>query len=111
VQSIPKPPKDLSVEARKMWRDIIAEYGIDDAVGLRLLRNACESFDVIQAAQKEVRADGLLIGDGEKRKPHPLLPTMRDARSSMLHSLKALNCDLEPLRDRSGRPPGAGERG
>jgi hypothetical protein len=39
-------------------------------------------------------------------KPHPLLAAERDARSQFLQGLKSLNLDLEPLRDRPGRPPG-----
>jgi glutathione S-transferase len=39
-------------------------------------------------------------------KPHPLLATERDARAQFLAALKALNLDLEPLRDRVGRPGG-----
>ncbi len=41
-----------------------------------------------------------------QRKPHPLLAAERDARAQMLAALKALNLDLEPLKDR-GRPPGS----
>jgi hypothetical protein len=37
-------------------------------------------------------------------KPHPLLPIERDSRQAFLAGMKALNLDLEPLRDRPGRP-------
>lgn len=106
-----KPPKGLSPEGRRMWKEIIAEYGIDDSVGLQLLRSACEAFDICQMAQSKIRAEGMTITDRHLQvKPHPLLAAMRDARSSMLNALKALNCDLEPLRDKPGRPPGTGRR-
>lgn len=102
----PKPHAGLSPEARRMWREIQTEFAIEDAVGLRFLRNAVESYDLVQKAQQQIRRDGLMVGDEEKRRPHPLLSTMRDARAAMLQSLKALNCDLEPLRDKPGRPGG-----
>jgi hypothetical protein len=39
-------------------------------------------------------------------KPHPLLPIERDSRAAFLAGMKALQLDLEPLRDHPGRPGG-----
>ena len=40
-------------------------------------------------------------------KSHPLLSVERDSRAQYLAALKALNLDLEPLRDKPGRPGGS----
>jgi hypothetical protein len=55
-----------------------------------------------------IAAEGM-IARGSKRQPraHPLLGVERDARAAMVAALKALNLDLEPLRDGPGRPPGS----
>lgn len=100
-------PSGLSPEAQGWWRSIVAEYQISDGAGLLLLQSALEAFDRVRAAQVAIAADGL-VQRGSKRQPraHPLLTVERDARAAMLASLKALNLDLEPLRDRPGRSGG-----
>lgn len=85
----------------------MAEYQIDDQAGLLLLQTALEAFDRMKAAQERINADGEAVTDRFGQiKPHPLLPAERDARAQMLAALKQLNLDLEPLRDRPGRPGG-----
>jgi len=102
-----KAPGHLSLEAKKIWREILSEYQIDDAVGLRILRVALESFDRAQKAREEIDREGMTIIDkAGQTKSHPLLPIERDNRAAFLAGLKALNLDLEPLRDRAGRPAG-----
>lgn len=102
-----KAPAHLSKEAKIMWNDLIDEYGIGDCAGLRILRVALESFDRAQAARENIDRVGLLVKDKFGQvKPHPLLPIERDSRAAFLSGLKALNLDLEPLRDRPGRPGG-----
>lgn len=102
-----KPPDHLSAEAKKVWRDLLAEYQIDDVAGLRILRTALESFDRAAEARRQIDNEGLTVLDrwGQK-KAHPLLAVERDNRAAFLAGLKALNLDIEPLRDRAGRPPG-----
>ncbi len=102
-------PKTLSPESRGWWRKLTKEYGIDDAGGLLVLRTALEALDRMRDAQAQVREGGAMLEDrwGQK-KPHPLLTVERDSRAQMLMALKQLNLDLEPLRDRAGRPSGGG---
>ncbi len=100
-----KPPSTLLVPGKQMFASVAQEYLIDDSVGLKLLQSACEAYDLIQQCEAQLKADGLMIGPPDRRKVHPLLSTVRDARSAMLQNLKALNCDLEPLKN-VGRPAG-----
>lgn len=100
-------PKHLSVESKKIWKEILDEYSIEDAAGLRILRVALESFDRAQSAREAIDKDGMTVKDkAGQTKPHPLLPIERDSRAAFLSGLKSLNLDLEPLRDRPGRPGG-----
>jgi hypothetical protein len=61
----------------------------------------------MRSAQKQIKTDGETYRDrfGQIR-AHPLLPVERDARAQYLAGLRALNLDVEPLRDRPGRPGG-----
>ena len=105
--STQKPPVHFTSETKRIWQEIIDEYAIDDAAGLRILRVALEAFDRAQAARATIDKDGMTVKDKfGQTKPHPLLPIERDSRAAFLAGLKALNLDLEPLRDRPGRPAG-----
>lgn len=100
-------PKHLSTEAAGWWSKLSQEYDISDDGGRLLLQTALEAFDRMRRCQAAVAKDGELVMDRfEQPKPHPLLPTERDCRAQMLAALKQLNLDIEPLRDRPGRPGG-----
>jgi P27 family predicted phage terminase small subunit len=104
---MPKPPTHISAAAKKLWNDIFTEYSIEDAAGMAILRAALEAFDRSQAARKAIKKDGMTItGRDGQVKSHPLLTVERDNRAAFLAGLKALNLDLEPLRDSPGRPGG-----
>ncbi len=100
-------PKHLSPEAATWWGRLTGEYQLDDDAGRLLLQTALEAFDRMRSCQAAILRDGELVKDRfEQLKPHPLLPTERDCRAQMMAALKALNLDLEPLRDAPGRPGG-----
>jgi P27 family predicted phage terminase small subunit len=100
-------PNHLSADAKSWWRKLQAEYDISDDAGRLLLQTALEAFDRMRGCQRAIKRDGIQVKDRfEQLKPHPLLSTERDARAQMLAALKALNFDLEPLRDKPGRPGG-----
>lgn len=107
MNKIAKSPSHLSKEAKSTWKKIISAYQIEDEAGLKILRTACEAFDRAQKCREQIDRDGLTVEDAKGQiKPHPLLPIERDSRQGFLAGLKALNLDLEPLRDRPGRPGG-----
>ena len=102
-----KPPKGLSREAARWWRKLIAEYAIEDEAGYLILQTSLEAFDRMREAQRVLKEDGLVVVDrfGQK-KSHPLTTIERDSRAQMMAALKALNLDVQPLRDGPGRPSG-----
>lgn len=92
------PPKKLSAEAKRLWREIVSEYRIDDASGLLILQTALEAFDRMRQAQAIIKKEGASFRDRfEQIKSHPMLIVERDSRSQMLQALKGLNLDIEPL--------------
>ena len=100
-------PKHLSSEAKQFWKNLVDEYCIEDTAGLRILRVSLEAYDRAQAARMAIDEDGMTVRDKFNQiKPHPLLPVERDSRAAFLSGMKALNLDLEPLRDKPGRPGG-----
>jgi P27 family predicted phage terminase small subunit len=101
------PPKHLGAESKKLWRELVTEYKIDDPAGLAILKSALEARDRAEECRKSIEKQGAVFKDRfNSPKQHPLLSVERDARSAFLAGLKALNLDIEPLHDRPGRPPG-----
>jgi phage terminase small subunit len=104
--SIPKAPKNLSREARDLWRKILVYYELDDSA-LLVLHGGLECFDRMRQAQVAIAKQGLTIVDRfGQMKQNPNLLTERDSKAGLLRHLKALNLDLEPLHDGPGRPGG-----
>lgn len=86
-----RPPQIvLFTEAREWWKKINDGWQLDDSA-LLLLESALESFDRMREAQRILRREGIVIRDrfGQK-KQHPATLTERDAKMSMIRSLKAL---------------------
>ena len=100
IREAPKPPTGLRRYGSALWKTILDEYEIEDAGGLAHLLAACRSEDDIQRIRRQVEADGDLVKDrfGQPRE-HPLLAACRGAETIRRAALKALNLDLEPLRD------------
>ncbi|MFN2269047.1 MAG: hypothetical protein ABR533_12280 [Desulfonatronovibrio sp.] len=102
-----KYDKNTKPAARRETNRLIKEYDIFDPGGEALLRTFASAFSLELRCQEQIDTEGLTIIDRfEQVKPHPLLPTLRDARAQKLAALKALNLDLEPLESKPGRPPG-----
>jgi P27 family predicted phage terminase small subunit len=102
-----KPPKHLSSEAKKIWRSLTTEFDLCDMAGQKILAAALEAFDRAAAARQAIDRDGMTVLDKSNQiKPHPLLACERDSRAAFLAGLKALNLDLEPVKNGPGRPSG-----
>ena len=103
----PRSPKGLSPEARRWWNRLHAGYQLTDEAALLTLQTTLEAFDRMREAQEIVRTEGMTVKDrfGQPR-AHPASVVERDSRAAMMAGLKALNLDVEPLRDGVGRPGG-----
>lgn len=106
-----RTPVHLGPAGTKLYRELTAEYGIADAAGLRLVETAAHCMDRLRAAQAIIADQGTMTTDRYGLpKVHPACNLERDARNGLLAALKALNLDLEPLRDGPGRPANGGVR-
>lgn len=103
MKKIPAP-SGLSKESEALWDGIMQEYQIADTAGLMLLETLCKLNDEIIECREMIEKEGLtVLNRYDKPKPHPLLDVERRARGQFLQVLKALNLDLEPLKN-VGRP-------
>ena len=107
----PQPPGHLGKHGRAFWRAVQAEYSVADAAGLELLTTAATCLDRMRAAQAAIAQHGeLTIDRYGSPKLNPACGLEKDARAGFLASVRALNLDLEPLRDAPGRPAGTFNR-
>src|SRR4051812_44268263 len=94
------PPAHLKPDGAEFFRVIAEQYRIDDAAGLSLLCVAGECVDRMRAAQAAIAEHGEVVTDRyEQVKINPACTLEKEARNGFLAALKALNLDLEPLRD------------
>lgn len=99
------PPDHLRPAGKAFFASVVSEYGIADAAGAALLSTAAECLDRMRAAQASIAEHGELVTDRYGApKLNPACALEKDARSGFLAAMRALNLDLEPLRDGPGRP-------
>ena len=98
-------PSHLEEAGLKLWAEMVVEYGISDPAGLALLTTAAECLDRMRSAQKSISKHGEIVVDRYGApKLNPACNLEKDARNGMMAAFRALNLDLEPLRDGPGRP-------
>ena len=100
-----KPLSNLTKEAAELWQSLSIEYDIADSGGLLLLSTALEAFDRMRQAQAMLKESGLVVSTASGMKPSPGIALERDSRQGMLVALRHLHLDVEPMRDKIGRPP------
>lgn len=83
------PPTDLGESGATLWRAIMSEYRVDDAPRRQMLLQICYAADIAETARER----GLLKDE-------------LAARAFVTRGLHRLNFDVEPTRERAGRPPG-----
>jgi phage terminase small subunit len=101
------PPPHLGEAGLRLWHDIQRSYAIDDPGGRALLAIACEAGDRLASCRLQLDRDGEVIMVRGLPRAHPAAQIERDARSAQIRALKELRLDVEPLRDKPGRPSGS----
>jgi hypothetical protein len=88
-------PAHLEADERKLWKQIITQYQIQDAAGLKILQAGLEAHQRARLARTQIDEEGMTFIDrfGQK-KGHPLLSTERDSRTAFLAALKLLNLEI-----------------
>jgi P27 family predicted phage terminase small subunit len=108
----PRAPKHLRKDGAQLYRDIAAEYEITDSAGTALLTTACECLDRMRAAQRAIEEHGEMTLDRYGcPKINPAIGLEKDSRAHFILALKALSLDIEPIRNRVGRPALSGYTG
>lgn len=99
MKTKPKPPKDLSPKAKKLWRDMQEEYEIDDTAGLHLLDEMSSAYDRALRAEETLKKEGMTILDRFGiPKPHPANSAYRDSKNVQLRCLRMLH-DIGPTEE------------
>jgi hypothetical protein len=98
-------PKGLSTEARRLFRETLEQYQIDDAPSLVLLGNACRALDRLRNAEAKVKAEGAVYSDRfGQPKAHPAAARVDAENLTLQRSLRELGINLSPLPSQA-RPP------
>jgi P27 family predicted phage terminase small subunit len=97
--SSPTPPAHLTRAAKKLWRQVLADYELDPH-HLEMLAAALQAWDRMNEAREILAAEGVTYRDrfGAPRK-HPAVSIEENARTAFLRSLRELDLDGEPLPD------------
>jgi phage terminase small subunit len=104
VARLAPPPSHLEEPEQALFRQLIAEYAIDDSASISLLATAMEAHQRARRARERIAADGEVVKNrfGELR-PHPCVVIERDARDAYLRALRALRLEPKPAKA-TGRP-------
>jgi hypothetical protein len=85
----PQPPKGAGAAGAKLWREVLAEYELEQHE-LLLLREAVRTIDALDALEARVSADGPLLGSSQGDRAHPALVEARQQRIALARLLAAL---------------------
>ena len=103
-----EPPEHLSEEMRTWWGSIVATYALEQR-HLKVLLAACESWDRMREAGRQLQQSGLVFKDRfGKPKAHPAVAIERDARVGFLRAIRELGLSDgdTPGEARPPRPEG-----
>ena len=96
-----KPPKHLSRDAKRIWRQICSTWDLQNSPdALLILRTGLEAFDRLQQAREVLDKEGVTVNTktaaGEIRVlKHPALETEKAARAGLLQAFRMLGLEFE----------------
>ena len=101
-RKMPKTPRGLGKDGRKLWRSILADVADDwelDARDLAFLETACRAADVIAELEATVERDGSMIaGSRGQLIVNPAVAEMRQQRTTQTAALRRVELDAPPSR-------------
>ena len=96
--SAPKAPDGLSTRARRLWRDVLAEYELS-AAELEVLRSALVALDRADQAAAVVDAEGVVVVDRYgSPKAHPATDIEARNRTIFARLVAQLGVKVTPER-------------
>ena len=103
--SIITPPRKLGKHGLTLWREIHAEYRVDDYAGIELLMQACTTLDRAEALAACVARDGETLRTKTGLRIHPAVREELAARAFICRTLERLGITTEAIKS-PGRPGG-----
>jgi len=101
-----KSNRKLGKHGSILWRDVMAEYQIEDVGGLELLASACQQLDRAERCRETIDRDGEMVRGKTGPREHPLLRNELASRAFVVKTLRALGLNVEgAARPGPGRPP------
>jgi hypothetical protein len=104
----PEAPANLGEHGAKLWRDILAEWDIDNVSDLAILEQAAQAYDRAERMRLLIAAQGETISTGTgSSKPNGCIALELQARALCARLVGKLHLTDEPRRG-PGRPPNIG---
>src|SRR5262249_54192088 len=97
-------PAGLDKDGQTLWRDVLAEYDINDRGGLETLFQICAAKDMAARLRNRIDKDGEIVKTKTGFKEHPLLKAELAHRAFVVRGLHRLGLNSEPIKP-MGRPP------
>jgi phage terminase small subunit len=94
----PRPPRHLSLAARKWWSCVLASYQIEDHL-IPTLTAAAEAWDRKEQAREVLAKEGLTVECRDGTKTHPCVAVERDSRLAFLRAVRELRLDPDQPDD------------
>jgi hypothetical protein len=91
----PAPPH-LGPAGKALWIATVRDFQVETEPLLVHLSEACSALDRLTQCRQVIEAEGLMVEDGGRRVPHPLLKAEASARSAFQSAMRALR--LQPHR-------------
>src|SRR4051812_10104583 len=91
---LPRPPDGLRSGGRSLWRKVIENDGHPIRFRpdeLRILHNACQTVDLCDRLDAEVRSSVITTGAARQAVLHRAVAELRAQRSAMTRMLKSLD--------------------
>ncbi|MGV0790492.1 P27 family phage terminase small subunit [Mycolicibacterium sp. XJ1819] len=96
----PRMPGGLGSGGRKLWREIVDQFGFDPAE-VQVLVELCRQIDLVDALAAAVKADGVMIPSSSGgTKLNPAVAELRQGRLAVARLAAALRLPSED----TGRP-------
>ena len=100
---LPKTPARLRPESAKFWRDIVAEYELEQH-HLKILESACRCWDRILEDREVIEKEGRFFKDRyDQPKPHPAVDDETKQKNLFMRLIREL-C-LDSIEPDEKRPP------
>lgn len=89
----PKMPSGLGTEGRKLWREIVGEFDVNEEPHKRrILFDACKTADLIDQLETAMQSQPLTAkGSMGQLVIHPLIAQSQSARTQLAQLLTRLN--------------------